>query len=72
MERLTRKGRETYRRIVSEAAALMYEHGVAARGQLSDHPDPDRFALTQARRYTVALEAFIGTLIDCLRGHVDH
>ena len=28
-QRLTRKGQETRRRIVSEAAALMYEHGVA-------------------------------------------
>jgi hypothetical protein len=28
--------------------------------------------LTQARRDTVALEASLDTLIDCLRGHADH
>ena len=45
--------------------------------------DPEPFALvllavvqgglllTQARRDTVALEASINTLIDCLRGHAD-
>jgi AcrR family transcriptional regulator len=53
------------------------------RGQLPDRVDPDRFALallaavqgglvlTQARRDTVALEASLGTLIDCLRDHAD-
>jgi AcrR family transcriptional regulator len=54
------------------------------RGELPDRVDPERFALallaavqgglvlTQARRDTVALEASLGTLIDCLRGHTDH
>jgi TetR/AcrR family transcriptional repressor of nem operon len=54
------------------------------RGQLPDRVDPDRFALallaavqgglvlTQARRDTVALEASLTTLIDCLRDHADH
>ena len=54
-----------------------------ARGELPDRIDPDRFALallaavqgglllTQARRDTVALEASLNTLIDCLRGHAD-
>jgi len=54
------------------------------RGELTDRVDPERFALallaavqgglvlTQARRDTVALEASLGTLIDCLRGHADH
>jgi AcrR family transcriptional regulator len=54
------------------------------RGELPDRVDPERFALallaavqgglvlTQARRDTVALEASLGTLIDCLRGHADH
>ena len=54
------------------------------RGELPDRIDPERFALallaavqgglvlTQARRDTVALEASLDTLIDCLRGHTDH
>jgi len=54
------------------------------RGELPARVDPERFALallaavqgglvlTQARRDTVALEASLGTLIDCLRGHTDH
>lgn len=54
------------------------------RGELPDRVNPERFALallaavqgglvlTQARRDTVALEASLGTLIDCLRGHIDH
>ncbi|MEV6508541.1 TetR/AcrR family transcriptional regulator [Streptomyces sp. NPDC051642] len=54
-----------------------------SRGELPDRVDPDRFALallaavqgglllTQARRDTVALEASLNTLIDCLRGHAD-
>jgi TetR/AcrR family transcriptional regulator, transcriptional repressor for nem operon len=53
------------------------------RGELPDRVDPDRFALallaavqgglvlTQARRDTVALEASLDTVIDCLRGHAD-
>ncbi len=53
------------------------------RGELPDRVDPERFALallaavqgglvlTQARRDTIALEASLGTLIDCLRGHTD-
>ena len=55
-------------------------HSMRARGEL---PDPQRFALallaavqgglvlTQARRDTVALEASLDTLIDCLRDHTD-
>ncbi|WP_297542913.1 TetR/AcrR family transcriptional regulator [Amycolatopsis sp.] len=54
------------------------------RGKLPDRVDPERFALallaavqgglvlTQARRDTVALEASLDTLIDCLRDHTDH
>ncbi len=54
------------------------------RGELPDRVDPERFALallaavqgglvlTQARRDTVALEASLDTLIDCLRDHTDH
>jgi TetR/AcrR family transcriptional regulator, transcriptional repressor for nem operon len=54
------------------------------RGELPGRVDPERFALallaavqgglvlTQARRDTVALEASLDTLIDCLRGHTDH
>jgi len=54
------------------------------RDELPDRVDPDRFALallaavqgglvlTQARRDTVALEASLDTVIDCLRGHTDH
>lgn len=54
------------------------------RGELPDRINPERFALallaavqgglvlTQARRDTVALEASLNTLIDCLRGHADH
>jgi TetR/AcrR family transcriptional repressor of nem operon len=53
------------------------------RGELPDRVDPERFALallaavqgglvlTQARRDTVALEASLDTVIDCLRGHAD-
>jgi TetR/AcrR family transcriptional repressor of nem operon len=53
------------------------------RGELPDRVDPERFALallaavqgglvlTQARRDTVALEASLDTVIDCLRGHTD-
>jgi TetR/AcrR family transcriptional regulator, transcriptional repressor for nem operon len=55
-----------------------------ARGEIPDRIDPDRFALallaavqgglvlTQARRDTIALEASLDTLIDCLRDHADH
>ena len=54
------------------------------RGELPARVDPERFALallaavqgglvlTQARRDTVALEASLDTVIDCLRGHTDH
>jgi TetR/AcrR family transcriptional repressor of nem operon len=53
------------------------------RGELPDRVDPERalallaavqggLVLTQARRDTVALEASLDTLIDCLRGHTDH
>ncbi|MFF6992091.1 hypothetical protein [Streptomyces sp. NPDC010273] len=52
-----------------------------ARGELPDRIGPDRFSLallaavrsgllpTQVRRDTVALEASLDTLVDCLRGH---
>jgi TetR/AcrR family transcriptional repressor of nem operon len=56
-------------------------HAMRERGELPEWVEPQRFALallavvqgglvlTQARRDTVALEASLDTLIDCLRGH---
>lgn len=56
-------------------------YAMRERGELPDRIDPERFALallaavqgglvlTQARHDTVALEAALDTVIDCIRGH---
>jgi len=71
-----RAGFSRWEEVLRDGLRVMRE-----RGELPDRVDPERFALallaavqgglvlTQARRDTIALEASLGTLIDCLRGH---